>query len=57
MAYSGKRFSQSVCMAFKLLFDIEPFAWHENDVRMACERRKWEKFEFSHLKGVVKTAT
>ena len=36
MAKSGKRFSQSACMAFKLLFDIWPFAWHVNDVRMAC---------------------
>ena len=24
---------------------------------MACELHKWEKFEFSHSKGVVKTAT
>ena len=55
MAQSGKRFSQCFCMAFKLLFDIYPFAWHVNDVRMACERHKRVKFEFSHSKGVTAT--
>ena len=32
-------------------------AWHVNNVRIAWERHKWEKFELSHSKSVVKTAT
>ena len=38
MFQSGKRFSPSVCLAFKLLFDIQPFAWNVHDVRMTYER-------------------
>ena len=44
-------------MAFTLLLDIKPFAWHVNDIRMALEQHKQEKFELSHSKGVAKTAT
>ena len=29
---------------------LDSFAWHVNDVRMAWERHKREKFELSHLK-------
>ena len=34
MAKSENCFSQSVCKAFELLFDVKPFAWHGHDVRM-----------------------
>ena len=37
-------------MTFKLLYDIQPFTWHVNDVRMACEQHKWQKFALSHSK-------
>ena len=57
MAQLGKLFSQTVCMALKLLLDIYPLAWHVHDVRMACKWHKWEKFNLSHSKVVVKTAT
>ena len=57
MAQLGKLFSQTVCMAPKLLLDIYPLAWHVHDVRMACKWHKWEKFNLSHSKVVVKTAT
>ena len=49
-------FSQSVCMAFKLLFDISPFTWHIHDTGMECQRNKLETFELFHLKD-VKSAT
>ena len=57
MAKSEKRFSQSVCMAFKLFFNIQPFAWHIHDVRMTCYGKTREKFELFRSKCVVKTAT
>ena len=59
MAQLGKLFSQTVCIALKLLLDIYPFAWHLHDVnvRMACKLHKWGKFDLSHSKVVVKTAT